>query len=93
VSLGGNATAILPAPQAHWFEQPFGGVGLDQFAVDLRRPVPPSVRQWLDAPLTTRGLAHAGPGSHMTGGTLAQWFDVIVHRQVITPTRPVSPSR
>jgi hypothetical protein len=25
----------------------------------------------------------------MTGGSLAQWFDVIVHRQTVTPWRPL----
>jgi hypothetical protein len=26
---------------------------------------------------------------YMTGGWLTQWFDVIVHRQVVTPWRPL----
>lgn len=71
-----------------WFERPFGKVGLDQFALDLRTPAPPPVRDWLQAPIKTRGLADRGPDSYMAGGTLAQWFDVIVHRQELTPTQP-----
>jgi erythromycin esterase len=47
------------------------------------------VRRWLDAPLKTRGLADGNPDSYMDGGSLAQWFDVIVHRQEVTPVLPV----
>jgi len=39
--------------------------------------------------ITTRGLADSGPGGFMTGGTLAQWFDVIVHRQEVHPAVPI----
>jgi erythromycin esterase len=89
VSLGPEGTVALPRPAPDWFERPFGKVGLDQFALDLRTPAPPPVRGWLRAPIETRGLADRGPDSHMAGGTLAQWFDVIVHRQELTPTQPV----
>jgi hypothetical protein len=50
-----------------------------------------------DQPATGWISQHAVPlhtvdaaGSYMTGGTLAQWFDVIVHRQVVTPTHPAA---
>ncbi|MFF3223521.1 erythromycin esterase family protein [Nocardia suismassiliense] len=85
VSLGPDETAAMPPPAADWFEQPFGKVHLDQFVLALRRPAPISVRRWLAAPGKTRGLAHAGPDSHMDGGSLGQWFDMIVHRQEISP--------
>jgi hypothetical protein len=75
-----------PAPG--WFERPFGKVGLDQFALDLRIPAPPPVRRWLERPVRTRGLPDGGPGSSMAGGSLAQWFDVMVHRQALTPAPP-----
>jgi erythromycin esterase-like protein len=88
VSLGPGATVTLPPPAPDWFERPFGKVGFDQFTLDLRTPAPPPVRNWLAAPLKTRGLADRGPGSFMAGGTLAQWFDVIVHRQKLTPVQP-----
>jgi hypothetical protein len=26
---------------------------------------------------------------YMTGGSLAQWFGVVVHRQLVTPRRPL----
>lgn len=88
VSLGEGSTVSMPAPAEDWFESRFGKIGLQQFTLDLRTPALPSIRRWLDAPITTRGLPDRGPGSHMDGGSLAQWFDVIVHRQEVTPALP-----
>ena len=45
------------------------------------------MRAWLDAPIEARGLADR-PGSALTGGTATEWFDVIVHGQLLTPVRP-----
>jgi erythromycin esterase-like protein len=78
-------TFPMPPAPAGWFEHPFAGVGHDQFAVDLRGPAPAPVRRWLHAPLVTRGLPQAGPDSTISGGTPAQWFDLIVHTQAVTP--------
>jgi erythromycin esterase-like protein len=88
VSLGFGGTATMPPPEPDWFEQPFGAVGLDQFAVDLRAPAPPEVRRWLDAPVKTRGLPNFGPASFVEGGTLAEWFDIVIHRQQVSPALP-----
>ena len=74
--------AELPAPAEGWFEQPLGQAG--PFVLDLRGSAPPEVRRWLDAPIVTRGPN--GPGSVTTGGTAAQWFDLIVHVDAVTPT-------
>lgn len=76
--------AGYPAPQPNWFEQPLGGIDTDQFALDLHRPAPPAIRNWLHGPATTRGLVNLGPDSEVTGGSLAQWFDLLVHRQQVT---------
>ncbi|WP_378740846.1 erythromycin esterase family protein [Nocardia brasiliensis] len=89
VSLGPGKTVAMPQPASDWFEQPFGKVHLDQFVLDLRRPAPTPVRRWLAAPVKTRGLAHGGPDSFMDGGSLGQWFDVIVHRQEVRPAVPI----
>jgi erythromycin esterase len=91
VSLGGGHTAVMPRPEPGWFEYPFGSIRTTHFILDLRAPAPPPVRGWLDAPIRTRGLAHTGPGSYMSGGTPRQWFDVLVHRQEVTPARSVHP--
>lgn len=83
VDLGGGQVGELPGPGEGWFEQPLGRVALDRFVLDLRTPAPPPVRDWLDAPLTTRGPM--GPGSTAEGGSAAQWFDVVVHTRQVTP--------
>ena len=41
------------------------------------------VRDWLAAPLTTRGPM--GPGSVTDCGTAGQQFDAIMHNQQVTP--------
>lgn len=56
------------------------------FTLDLRsRPVPGPVRRWLHDPVVTRGLPDAGPGSIIEGGTLAEWFDVLIHTRTVHP--------
>jgi erythromycin esterase len=86
--LGPGRTEVAPPPGPEWFEHPLGGVRLDPFALDLHRPAPGAVRRWLTGPITTRGLPGSGPDAQMSGGSLAQWFDVIVHRQVVGPASP-----
>lgn len=88
VGLGPEQTVALAPPRTDWFEYPLGQVHLDQFALDLRTPASPMVRRWLEAPLTTRGLPDRGPDSYIAGDRLTDCFDVIVHRQQVTPTRP-----
>ncbi len=88
LGIGAGETVTMPPPAEDWFERPFGKVRHEQFALDLRTPAPPPVRRWLEAPIVTRGLADRGPDSYMAGGSLAQWFDVIVHRQEVSPVLP-----
>ncbi|MEJ3653502.1 erythromycin esterase family protein [Actinomycetes bacterium KLBMP 9759] len=83
VSAGGGQAVPLPAADEGWFEHPLGLAGHERFLLDLRAPAPPVVREWLDAPITTRGPN--GPGSITDGGTAAAWFDVIVHSRVVGP--------
>ncbi len=77
-----------PPPDPGWLEAPFGRVDRDAFLVDLDDPAPAAVRRWLHTRLTTRGLPWA-PGSTVTGGSPARWFDVLVHVQRVTPQRQV----
>jgi erythromycin esterase len=90
VALGRGQTVSLSEPAQDWMERPFGAVGVEQFTLDLT-DAPPAARPWLDAPTRTRGLPDRGPGAYTDGGTPAQWFDVIVHRQDVTPVEPISP--
>jgi erythromycin esterase-like protein len=89
VSVGEGATAEMAAPAEDWLEHPLGQVAQAQFAVDLRRPAPANVRSWLVGPIVTRGLSDRGPESFMDGGTPIEWFDLIVHRQELTPAQPL----
>ncbi len=86
VNVGGEEPAVMAPPKPGWFEQPLGKVRYDQFAIDLRKPAPAPVRRWSNGPIETRGLPNFGPDSSMTGGSLGQWFDVLIHRQEVTPT-------
>jgi erythromycin esterase len=86
-SVGDGQTADLGEPADDWFERPLGRAGLDRTLLDLRAPAPPAVRDWLDAPIRTRGPS--GPGSYVDGGTASQWFDVIVHDQRAAPAGPL----
>ncbi|HXG67286.1 MAG TPA: erythromycin esterase family protein, partial [Blastocatellia bacterium] len=64
--------------------------GLDPYFLDLHARQPHSVRAWLNAPTKTRLIGpHYNPDNdpayHMSGGSLADWFDIIVHSQEVTP--------
>lgn len=83
-----NGTMELPAPAEDWFEHPLGEVSHDQFLIDLHEPLNDPARQWVEAPMITRGYPEAGPESTATGGTPAEWFDVIVHQHDVTPSIP-----
>jgi erythromycin esterase len=77
----------LPAAAPGWFEEPLGDVPSAQFLLTLDGPAPSAVREWLDRPLHTRGLPEFGHESTMYGGALREWYNVIVHRQQVTPAR------
>jgi erythromycin esterase len=79
----------LPAPPLEWFEAPLGNVVTEQFLYDLRKPAPRAVREWLNRPMLTRGIPEAGLASTMSGSTPARWFDVVIHRQRVTPATPL----
>jgi erythromycin esterase len=78
---------VVPMPPAApgWLEAPFATVRADQFTLDLRERAPRPVRRWLDAPTRTRGVPEGGHESYLTGGTPGQWFDIVIHRQVVSP--------
>ena len=80
-----SRAATLPAPAPAWFERPLGAVPADQFMLDLHDRAPRPVHRWLESPIATRGLADSGASGHIVGGTLAEWFDIVIHRQHVTP--------
>ena len=86
---------LVPEPPSGRPDAVLGDVGLDRFLLDLRRDHPPPVRAWLEAPARFRLI---GPGyrpvedagHHMRGGSLADWFDFIIHHHQVTPTRSLA---
>jgi erythromycin esterase-like protein len=84
----------VPRPALDFAERPLGDAGLDQYALNLHADAPPAVRSWRQSSAKTRVIGTydpAKPGDYyMTGGSLSQWFDVIIHRQKVTPTQPQS---
>ncbi|MER7080644.1 erythromycin esterase family protein, partial [Saccharopolyspora kobensis] len=62
--------------------------------LDLRADGPAPVRDWLDAPAKTRLIgpeydAADDAAHHLSGGSLAGWFDAVIHAQEITPVSPL----
>jgi erythromycin esterase len=90
----GAAPYPIPAPSASLVDAVLGQIGLAGYLLDLHAAAPGPVRAWLDAPAKARLI---GPrydpeddaAFHMAGGSLAEWFDVIVHWQEVTPVRPL----
>ncbi|MFY1693065.1 erythromycin esterase family protein [Plantactinospora sp. WMMB782] len=85
--------AELAPARPDWFEAPLAEVGRDSYFVDLSGEAPRAVRSWLDGPMLTRGVPEAGPGSTMSGGTPAQWYDALVHIQRVTASTPLTAVR
>lgn len=65
------------------------------FLLDLRAEPAPAVRRWLQAPAKLRLI---GPdyrieddaAGFLSGGTLADWFDLLIHQERVTPAQPVT---
>jgi erythromycin esterase len=66
--------------------------------LDLHTTAPAQLRAWLEAPTKIRVI---GPDyvrerdrDHvMVGGSLAEWFDVMLHTRTATPLRQLDPER
>jgi erythromycin esterase len=92
VRLGSQLCAV-PAPSPGRADAGLGGIGLDTYLLDLHADPGPAWA-WLDAPAQLRLIgprydAADDADHHMSGGSLTDWFDLVVYRQEVTPTRPV----
>jgi erythromycin esterase len=91
----GSVPYPVQAPSPEFAESAFSDSGLDIFTLDLHAPQPDSIREWLNAPTKTRligphyNLEHDAD-YHMSGGSLASWFDIIIHFQETTPAHPLT---
>jgi erythromycin esterase len=87
----GPTSRTVPAPPPHFAEAILGGAGDDAYLLDLHADMPETVRAWLDGPATVRLAPSFNPAAdadtHMTGGSLTEWFDVIIHMNCVAPTR------
>lgn len=85
----GSTSYHIPAPPADFAEAVLGATDMDAYLLDLRAPNTAEVQTWLDRPTMTRLI---GPiydpdndaAYHLSGGSLAEWFDVIVHCREVT---------
>lgn len=85
--LGPMGPIDMPPAAPDWFEYQLRAGGTDVFSLDLRRPAHGAVRDWLEATAKTRGYPEIGASSWMTGGSIAEWFDVLVHCRRVTSVR------
>lgn len=85
----------IPAPAlADGFVEPaFHNYASPRYLLDLRRGAPEIVREWLQRPVKARVIGsicsadQPAEGYWMTGGSLAEWYDVLLHEKELTPTQ------
>ncbi|WP_330304216.1 MULTISPECIES: erythromycin esterase family protein [unclassified Streptomyces] len=88
----GRVPYPVPAPPPEFAETVLGDVGLPAYLLDLRGDAPEGVRNWLGAPARTRLIgphfhAETSADNFMAGGSLAEWFDAILHVREVTSAR------
>jgi erythromycin esterase len=85
-----STTRTVPAPSPDFAEAVLGGAQ-QTLLLDLRADMPETLRAWLDGTARLRLIAAdydaADAEAHMTGGSLAEWFDILIHASRVTPTR------
>jgi erythromycin esterase len=91
----GMAPYPISAPPAEFADALLGSAGLDAYLLDLHDDGPPPVQAWLGTPTKTRMIGptydpNDNAAYHLSGGSLATWFDAIFHSQEVTPVRLLS---
>ncbi|MFE6158270.1 erythromycin esterase family protein [Streptomyces sp. NPDC056486] len=81
-----------PVPPAEFAEAVLGTVDLPAYFLDLRAQHPAPVDAYLGAPARTRVVgpfydAREDAAHHLSGGSLAEWFDAVAHVREVTPAR------
>ncbi|OLF05857.1 hypothetical protein BLA60_34310 [Actinophytocola xinjiangensis] len=82
-----------PALADGFVESHFHNYASPRYLLDLRRNPPEIVKRWLAAPVKARIIGsicapdQAAEGYWMTGGSLAEWYDVLLHEKELTPTQ------
>ncbi len=89
------ASRAMPAPKqsAEFVERLFANNGTPRDRLDLRSAAPENVRAWLEAPIEKARVIGSicdpnqdADGYWLNGGSLAQWYDVVIHVKELTPT-------
>ncbi|MFD4475790.1 erythromycin esterase family protein [Streptomyces sp. NPDC058471] len=84
-----------PVPPADFAEAMLGATDLPAYFLDLRAGRPAPVDAWLGAPARTRLVgpfydAREDADHHLSGGSLAEWFDGVAHVREVTPVRALT---
>lgn len=67
-----------------------GDAGPTSYLLDLHTSPPDSIRAWLEEPAKLRLIGpryDPADDASMTGGSLVEWFDIIIHTREVRPTR------
>jgi erythromycin esterase len=88
----GDAPYPVPPASPPLVDATLARAGLDAYLLDLHAPRPPAVERWLTAPARARLIgprydATRDAEHHLAGAALAEWYDVLVHVQEVTPAR------
>jgi len=84
----------IPAPpqSTEFVERSFHNYGSPRYLLKLSGNIPPVVREWLNRPVKARVIgsicAADQPADeyYLTGGSLVQWYDALIHEKELTPT-------
>ncbi|MEU6001341.1 erythromycin esterase family protein [Streptomyces sp. NPDC047197] len=92
VALTFHHGADCPVPPARFAEAVLGAIDLPAYFLNLRARKPATVEAWLGAPARTRLVGpvydpREDADHHLSGGSLSEWFDAVVHVREVTPAR------
>jgi erythromycin esterase len=86
LTLGAVAGGAVPRPEPAFAEAVLDAASPAEYALDLRAKAPEPVRAWLAAPALVRIVGpQYDPAVRLEGGSLTEWFDVLVHARDTTP--------
>ena len=78
----------LAVPAKDSYNYTLGSVDIPQYILDLRETPTGPVTKWVQGPGILRTVGVGGEDlDQVMRGSLQQWFDVIIHFQIITPSR------
>ncbi|MFI7679818.1 erythromycin esterase family protein [Actinophytocola sp. NPDC049390] len=82
-----------PTQPEDFHERPFAN-DVPRYLVDLRAEADEAVREWLGRTVKGRVIGSvcddSRPDDHyMTGGSLLDWYDAVIHEQTVTPSTPL----